>query len=129
MLGHPDFPGLRMNGQALRAAMSVGPYLRQGVGTADKRIVRRHPPIVVQANDLALVVREHLRGVTLLVLLRRCLAIAHGEKEVTLPIERDAPAVVTVCLAPCLRFEDLFDVDQAIALESRSQEGRRGLLA
>ena len=41
--------------------MPVGPDLGLGAGAVHERVVRRDPPVVVQADDLAVVIGQILR--------------------------------------------------------------------
>src|SRR6185436_15681286 len=111
----PERSGRRIHRQSLRASMSERIDLRQVSLLPDKRIVRRHASVVTKAQNLATVVARLLRAILLLTL-------ADGEVQQAGPIERDAPAVVRVRLAPRVRDEDVFDVLQRRAVEDASRE-------
>ena len=73
----PQFAGLRMEGEPLHVAVAEAPDLGQGSGAADEGIVGGHPPVRLDAHQLAVVVAERLRIVAL-----TALAEAHEEPAV-----------------------------------------------
>src|SRR5688572_28762097 len=87
MLVRPQVAGLRVDDEALRVAMAVAPDLRARALATDERVVRRHAAVVVEAQDLALVVRQVLRRVGFEVALGRRLAIAGRQEEEALLVE------------------------------------------
>ena len=50
MFVRPDVAGLRMNREPLHVAVSVTPDLRPRAGAAHERVVRRHAPVVMEAD-------------------------------------------------------------------------------
>ena len=78
--------------------MAVAPDLRFRAGAVDERIVRRHPAIVVQPDDLAVMIRQVLRRVRLEVALGRHLPIAQRHEKIAGLVERHLPAEVAAPL-------------------------------
>jgi len=58
---------------------------------------------------------------------RRRLPVAEGEKQMTVPVERHAPAeVIGTC---CFGGKDLFDIDEPVTLEASAHDCSRGVIA
>src|SRR5690606_28093112 len=93
----------------------------------DERVVRGHAPIVVEADDGAVMIREILRGVLLEIAFGRNLAIAESEEQVAVLVEDNLSAVVAAPLRYGL--EQLLDARQPIVLEASADERGRGILA
>src|SRR5690606_38206796 len=127
MLVCPDISGLRMNRNALHVAMSVRPDLRLRIRLADKRVVRRHLPIVMKADDGAVMVAEILCGMRLQVAFRRHLTVAQREEQEPVLVERDLAAVMATPAGH--RLEKLLDVGQPVVLEAATNQRRGGLLS
>src|SRR5690606_31234497 len=97
----PERVRLGVPNETLRVAVAVAPDLRQRAGAADERIVVRHGAVVVQADDLALVAAQVLRGMALEIRVHRAVgaareqarhAVADRHEEMALTVERDAGA-------------------------------------
>src|SRR3989338_5487328 len=76
----PELAGPGVQRRALRVAMAVGPDFRARTGACNERVVRRHSPIRVQANDLALQLVEVLGG-------RPLVVFPPGDKEITAVVD------------------------------------------
>src|SRR5687767_8773262 len=76
----PQLAGGGVHEHSLHVAMSVAPDLRLRSWAIHERVVRGYASVVMQADDLALVIGEILRGMRLQLSFRRHLAIAGGDE-------------------------------------------------
>src|SRR5688572_15196848 len=113
-----------MYGQSLNVAMSVAPDLRPRAGAGHKRIVRRHSSIVVEADDLAVMIRQILRRVRVKLAFGGNLPIAEGQKQVAVAVKRNLSAEVVASLGD--RLEQLLHAGQPVVLKAAAyQRGPR----
>ena len=109
-------------------AVAVRPDLGECALATDERVVGRHASVVVQAQHLA-VVRGQILCRMALQILRIDLAIADGDEEVAVAVERQARPVVAFALGPRLGFDDGLHAVQAVVFEAAADDGRRALRA
>src|SRR6185436_11617263 len=92
----PYLTSVRIDGQSVAVAMAIGKDLWLCTGSSDKRVVRWHRAVVLQAKCLAHVVVERLRfhaqAVVFLPVVQaaQAIAIANGEKQHAAGAEEDA---------------------------------------
>ena len=88
----PDVAGLRMDGEPLHVAVAVAPDLRLGAGASHKRVVTRHPPVVVEPDHLAVMVRQVLGRMRFELAFRQYLAIAERQEQIPAAVEGNLAA-------------------------------------
>ena len=123
VLINPDVARFWMDRQPLRIPMPIAPDLWLYSSLVNKGVVRRNTPVIVDADDRAVVVGKVLRRMSLQVSTRWYLAIADGDKQVTVPVECQTTTVVSPSPRVCLK--DLFDLDEVVIFEPTSYDGRR----
>src|SRR5690606_1110590 len=85
-LGRPHRAGGRIDRQPGRIAMALAPDYRRIAFPADERVVARHTAIAIEAQDLADMVIGLLRQLAVV-------AVPAGDEEITILVDRHAPAV------------------------------------
>src|SRR5690606_3282173 len=112
VLDYPYLAGRGLDGEPLRIAVPVAPDLGARAGAVDERIVGRHAAVIVEPVDGALMIAQVL-GRVLLSERRVRAAIADGDEQIALGVERQPRPEVLSGVAPRLGLEDLFDAGQA----------------
>jgi hypothetical protein len=130
VLRGPQLTRLRVEGEALQAAVSVAPDLGERAGATDERVIRRYAPVVVQADDLTLMKRKILSGMLFARHRERIDgAVRDRDEQIAVGVERQPRPVVRLARAPRARLEDLLHALEPVALQSPSDHGRGALRA
>jgi len=122
----PHVAGVGMHGHALGVAVPVGVDLRQCAGFPNKRVVRRHPAIVVQSHGCAVVLRQILRRMRGEIASRGPLPIAQRDEQIAGLVEGEATTPHRAAIGPIPRLagvEDLLRAREPVVLEAASRHG------
>ncbi len=116
-----------MPGEVGRVAVAVREDLRVRVVAADERVVGRNAAVVADAQDLADVAVQTLRGDPHARVVGRVVPVVIVQRQVDHAVRTECGAAChRPALHPAVRFEDLLNLDQRRAVEPRACECEGG---